>query len=48
MSEKLVFFGASRQVMARAEEKNHRGTEVTEKGQDLYLRALCASVVQKS
>ena len=31
MSEKLVFWGSCR-VMARAEEKSHRGTEVTEKG----------------
>ena len=33
---------------ARAEEKNHRGTEGTEKGCDLCLRARCAAVVQPS
>ena len=33
---------------ARAEEKNHRGTEGTEKRWELCLRALCAPVVQTS
>ena len=43
----MVFWGSLAQS-ARAEEKNHRGTEGTEKECDLCLRALCASVVQKS
>ena len=34
--------------MIAREEKKHRGTEATEKGRDRYLRALCASVFQKS
>ena len=46
MSGKL-FFGVSLAERARAEEKNHRGTEGTEKGCALCLR-LCASVVQPS
>ena len=46
MSRKL--FLVSLAERARAEEKNHRGTEGTEKVCDLCLRALCASVVQPS
>ena len=47
MSGKL-FFGVSLAERARAEEKNHRGTEGTEKGCDLCvlcgLCVLCVSV----
>ena len=44
MSGKL-FFGVSLAERARAEEKNHRGTEGTEKGCDLcVLCVLCVSV----
>ena len=47
MSEQRFFWGSLAE-RARAEEKEHRGTEGTEKGYDLCLRALCASVVQPS
>ena len=47
MSEERFFWGALAES-ARVEEKNHRGTEGTEKGGDLCLRARCASVVQTS
>ena len=38
-----MFFFGLRAESARAEENKHRGTEVTEKGCDLCLRALCVS-----
>ena len=44
-NERRTVFWGSLAESARAEEKNHRGTEGTEKGCDLCLRALCASVV---
>ena len=47
MSEQR-FFGGALAESARAEEKKHRGTEGTEKGCDLCLRALRASVFQTS
>ena len=47
MSEKLVFLGSLAES-ACAEEKKHRGTEGTEKGCDLFLRTLGASVFQTS
>ena len=46
MSGKLVFGGLFL-ASARAEEKNHTGTEGTEKGCDLRHRALSASVFQR-
>ena len=47
-NERKTVFLVSLGERARAEEKNHRGTEDTEKVCDLSLRALCASVVQPS
>ena len=44
-NERTTVFLGSLAVSTHAEEKNHRGTE---KGCDLCLRALCASVVQPS
>ena len=43
MSDKLVFSGSLAES-ARAEEKNHKGTEGTEKGCDLCLRDLSSYV----
>ena len=44
MSEQRLFWGALAES-ARAEGKNHRGTEGTEKACDLCLRALSGSNV---
>ena len=41
-------FWASCQVMVRADEKRHRGTEGTKKAYDLYLHAFRASVLERS
>ena len=46
MSEERFFGGLLPRVCVP--KKNHIGTEVTEKGCDLCLRDLCASVVQLS
>ena len=47
MSERPVFGGALAES-ARAAEKKHRGTKGTEADVAPPLRALCASVFQKS
>ena len=47
VSKKTGFSGPLTE-RARAEEEKHRGTEVTENGGDLCLRALCASGFQSS